>query len=68
MTSLRQVDPRHQHRGIGTLIMDRIIDWATQRQLHHLGLAAHLDVAGFYKQGWDFEEAGLYLRQPRTHP
>ncbi|MFE9324135.1 hypothetical protein ACIHDR_11830 [Nocardia sp. NPDC052278] len=48
--------------------MDRITHWATQRQLHHLGLATHLDVAGFYKQGWDFEEAGLYLRQPRTHP
>ncbi|MEV6140629.1 GNAT family N-acetyltransferase [Nocardia sp. NPDC051990] len=56
------VMPTHQGLGLGTRIVDRIIDWSARQQIPHVALAADIGVAKFYQDRWSFEESGHYLR------
>lgn len=56
------VHPRAQARGVGTMMLDRIVVWAERTGLSSLCLAADTAVVGFYERR-RFIESGRYLRR-----
>ncbi|NKY87540.1 GNAT family N-acetyltransferase [Nocardia veterana] len=55
------VSPPEQGQGIGTQLIDSVVEWARQQRVPHLALGASMDVAGLYHQH-GFVQAGQYLR------
>jgi len=62
------VHPDHQHQGLGSRMMDALMDWIHETAPSKAYVNLMADVDGFYEQ-WGFERTapvskGMYYRVP----